>query len=180
MDLALAGRRLSAATLGKRFPGATAVDVTSKGPDPWVRFSPFYPHGGVPVPGRPGDVGASVEGVWQGLKVFQREGVDPAKWANTTMRGLKRGGTSRGRVLGHDFAGELVEYVTARRVIYLPCYLWVLTHKLVAELDRLRALAAAGPVVLLDYEVNADVTDPARPLSHAALVRYHLLDAWPA
>jgi len=175
----LASRRLSGATLARRFPGATVVDVTSKGPAPWVRFSPFYPHGGVPVPGRPGEVGQSVEGVWQGLKVFAAEGVDPTRWAVASTRGIKRGGKARGPVRGHDVGGTLVDYAAARRLVYLPSYLWVLTHNLAAEVAELRTLAVAGPVVLLDYETNRDVADLSKPLSHAALVRYHLAGTWP-
>src|SRR5438445_5621679 len=54
-----------------RYPGAAVVDVTSRGPEPWVRFSPFYPHGGIPVPYSPGVESESVEGIWQALKVFR-------------------------------------------------------------------------------------------------------------
>jgi hypothetical protein len=55
------------------------IDVTSRGPQPWVRFSPFYPHGDLLVPFSPGQAGASVEGIWQGLKVFARQDVDLSK-----------------------------------------------------------------------------------------------------
>lgn len=44
-----------------------------------------------------------MEGLWQGLKVFEREDIDPAKWAVTSMSGIKRSGKSRGAVLGHRF-----------------------------------------------------------------------------
>jgi hypothetical protein len=57
----------------KAFPCARIIDVTSKGPKPWVRFSPFYPHGNVPVANSPAYTAQSVEGVWQGLKVFASE-----------------------------------------------------------------------------------------------------------
>lgn len=62
--------------LEKKYPGFTIVDVTSRGEQPWMRFSPFFPHGEIPIPGRPGEVGASVEGIWQGLKTFESAGVD--------------------------------------------------------------------------------------------------------
>ncbi|HXV94472.1 MAG TPA: hypothetical protein VD813_14295, partial [Pseudonocardia sp.] len=73
--LHVAHRQVSREKLEKRFPGATVLDVTSRGPQPWVRFSPFYPHGGIPVPLSPGAYGQSVEGIWQGLKVFERADV---------------------------------------------------------------------------------------------------------
>jgi hypothetical protein len=43
---------------------------------PWVRFSPFYPHGDILVPLWLGLTAASVEGIWQGLKVFERADVE--------------------------------------------------------------------------------------------------------
>ena len=34
----------------KRYPDAVIADVTSQATDGLVRLSPFYPHGGIPVP----------------------------------------------------------------------------------------------------------------------------------
>jgi len=34
----------------KEYPNAVIVDVTSQATDGLVRLSPFYPHGGIPVP----------------------------------------------------------------------------------------------------------------------------------
>ena len=61
--------RKKLATLERLWPEATIVDVTSKASEPWVRFSPFYAHGGIPIPNTPGAFAHSVEGLWQGLKV---------------------------------------------------------------------------------------------------------------
>jgi len=91
----------AAESLQRRYGDATVIDVTSRGPQPWIRFSPFYPHGGIPVLCSPEQTGASVEGIWQGLKVFARQDVDPSKLANTTMHGLKRSTRQLGAVLGH-------------------------------------------------------------------------------
>lgn len=168
MAIWVASRRRGAKSLEAEFPGAAVLDVTSKGPEPWVRFSPFWPHGGVPVPGMPGAVSASVEGVWQGLKVFEGEDVDPSKFRVTSMKGLKRSVRKHGPVLGHRLGDELVPYERARREIYLPTYRWVLENRLGDLVERLRAM---GDVVLLDYTVNGDVADVRTPLSHAALVR---------
>jgi len=43
MPIHVANRRRSAAWLAATFPGARVIDVTSKGPQPWVRMSPFFP-----------------------------------------------------------------------------------------------------------------------------------------
>ena len=183
MPVHVESRRKKRETVEKAWPGALVLDVTSKGPESWVRFSPFYPHGGIPVPNSPGVFARSVEGLWQGLKVFEHEGIDPSRWEVAGMKGLKRpAGGKRGKVLGHRFGvgGDvLLAYRDARYRIYLPAYRWVLENRLAAEVNRLRDEAAAGAVVLLDFETNGDVEDLSSPLSHAALVKLHLEGEWP-
>lgn len=168
-------RRSSREKLARENPHATILDVTSKGPEPWVRFSPFYPHGGIPVPFTEGRTAQSVEGVWQALKVFESADVDPAKLDVTAMKGLKRTVRRFGKCLGHrrGLAGdERLTYLEARRQIYLPTYQWVLEHRLAKELALLRTHLAEGDVILLDYETNMDVENLARPLSHAGVVAH--------
>ncbi|MET8757826.1 hypothetical protein [Lentzea sp. NPDC004782] len=158
-------------------PDALVVDVTSRGPDPWVRFSPFYPHGQIPVPMSPGATSESVEGVWQALKVFESSDVDPSKLSVRSMKGLKRTVRRFGQVRGHraGLTGDrLLDYRTARHEIYLPTYRWVLENRLQEEVARLRELAESADVVLLDYTTNGDVDDLRTPLSHAALIVGHL------
>ncbi|WP_439622535.1 DUF6939 family protein [Gemmata sp.] len=182
MTITVESRRKKLASVEKHWPNAAIIDVTWKGAEPWVRFSPFYPHGGIPIPNTPSETAQSVEGLWQGLKVFEREDIDPRKWAVTDMSGIKRGGKSRGAVRGHRFgvgSDVLLRYRDARLQIYLPAYKWVLEHRVAAEVEQLRRLAADKPLVLLDYETNTDVEDLSSPLSHAALVMYHLQGAWP-
>ncbi len=170
------------AKLQSKEPPLTLVDVTSRGPEPWVRFSPFFPLMDIPVPFTPGRMSASVEGVWQALKVFETADVDPATLDNTTMRKLKRTVRKYGRCLGHreGMKGErLLGYLEARRRIYLPTYRWVLENRLRDEVEKLRRLAEAGPITLLDYETNCRVDDLRRPLSHAGLVCAYLRDEYP-
>ena len=157
------------------------VDVTSKGPEEFKVLSPFYPVGGIPIEDggqpvlEPGATSESVEGLWQGLKVFDNELVDPKKFRNRSMKQLKRGiSKKRGRVQGHRGAAGLVPYKEARRRIYLPAYERQLRSAVAkVALERLRALPK---LVLLDYGTNADVEDTRTPLSHAALVRRFLLE----
>jgi hypothetical protein len=177
MPVHVASRRRRRDTVERDWPGALLLDVTSRGEQPWVRFSPFYPHGGIPVPNTPGALARSVEGLWQGLKVFEHEDIDPSRWEVSGMRGIKRAAGRRGKVLGHRFgvgSPVLLGYRDARLRIYLPAYRWVLENRLAAEVGRLREEAAAGAVVLLGYETNGDVEDLSRPLSHAALVKLYL------
>jgi hypothetical protein len=170
-------------TLNKRYADPLVLDVTSQGPEPWVRFSPFYPHGSIPVPFSPGHFGASVEGIWQGLKVFENAEVDLATVQNTTMKGIKRSVRRFGKVLGHRaelWNKTLLSYGEARQSIYLPCYHWVLQKCLQELLAELKQLVSTRIVVLLDYQTNSDVEDLSKPLSHAALIKRYLEDDWPA
>ncbi len=182
MELTIDSRRKKPSTLAATHPGALILDVTSKGEDPWVRFSPFFPHGDLPVPFS-GDLCAqSVEGVWQGLKVFENADIDQHKFDIRSMRGIKRTVRKHGRVMGHrrGVKGEkLLTYLDARFAIYLPTYRYLLENKAAGQVEELRRLATEQPVVLLDYETNADPHDLSRPLSHAALVVKHLHGEWP-
>lgn len=155
--------------------GSRVIDVTSRGSDPWIRFSPFYAHGGIPVPYSNGTIHSeSVEGVWQGLKVFENEGVDVRSFSNAKMKGIKRSaGGRRGSVLGHARgvgSSELLDYVAARKEIYLPTYTWILQNKLEAEVTALLEIASTNDVVLLDYTDNGDLQNTRSPLSHASLI----------
>jgi hypothetical protein len=181
MAVHVVSRRRGATWTARNHPGAAVVDVTSKGPAPWVRLSPFYPHGGIPVPFTPGVTGESVEGIWQALKVFDDADVDAAKLRATTMKGLKRTVRRFGAVRGHRAGLEgtdLLAYEEARRRVYLPAYRWVLENRAAAEVAELRSLAAGQEVVLLDYTTNGDVTDLSTPLSHAALVARYVRGEW--
>ena len=172
-QLIVRNRRRSLATLKREFPGAAILDVTSRGPEPWVRFSPFFPHGDIPVPFTPNRRACSVEGVWQALKVFESVDVDESKLDVTSMKGLKRTVRKFGRCLGHreGLDGErLLGYLEARQRIYLPTYRWVLAEKLAKEVAALRDELQQRDAVLLDYETNGDIHDLSKPLSHAALV----------
>jgi hypothetical protein len=123
-----------------------------------------------------------VEGIWQGLKVFELADVDRAKFAITNMKNIKRSTRSLGQVRGHrkGIEGEtLLGYLDARLEIYLPSYRWVLEHALQGELTQLRQLAQEQIVILLDYETNCDLHDLHRPLSHAGLIKCYLEDQWP-
>lgn len=181
MGITVASRRLSIETRKVRWPHADVLDVTSKGDQPWVQFSPFYPHGGIPVPLTPGVTGQSVEGIWQALKVFENEDVDAAKLEICSMKNIKRTVRSHSRILGHRaglFGDTLLSYDEARKLIYLPAYGWVLENRLNHLVNELFDRSRGKDVVLLDYNTNADLDDLSLPLSHAALIVRYLNDEW--
>src|SRR5258708_2902870 len=112
MSLHVASRRRT--TLHRDFADALILDVTSKAPEPWIRLSPFYPHGDIPVPGHPGRTSQSVEAVWQALKVFVSEQEDFARREITPMKGTKRPARRLAPPLGHRLNGRLLGYEEAR------------------------------------------------------------------
>jgi hypothetical protein len=177
MQLHLESKRKKLETIQHLYPDVQIIDVTSKGPLPWQKFSPFFPHGEIPVP-HSGDVYAfSVEGIWQGLKVFENEGIDVTKFEITNMKGIKRTVRKHGNVLGHQkgvYGSALISYIEARKSIYLPAYNWVLENRLSDEFAELLEMAKNAPLVFLDYETNTNVEDPRKPLSHGSLVIEHL------
>ena len=145
----IASKRRKPANILKDFPNAEIIDVTSKGPKPFQKFSPFYPHGNIPIPFSPGAVSQSVEGIWQGLKVFEEVGIDPTKFDNSAMKGLKRTVRKFGKPKGHQKgtgSTELFDYLTARQLIFLPSYRWVLESCLHEEVKLLTEIAAKKPL----------------------------------
>ncbi|KAK9823439.1 hypothetical protein WJX72_002735 [[Myrmecia] bisecta] len=137
-------------------------NVTSKSESMSDRqLSPFYPHGGIPVPGNPGLTSESLEGVWQGLK-----------------------GDIRGHWLGplnepdSSDAVQLLGYINARRQVYVPMLTWVLENKVEGLVQELVRGACESDIVLLDYYTNVDVDHIDEPLSHAGLLKQYIENNW--
>ena len=168
--------------LHKKYPHAIIADVTSQAKDGLVRLSPFYPHGDIPVPFSEGCTAACVEGIWQGLKVFEDEDIDLSMFNNNTMKGIKRTTRKHGRVLGHRKGingTEILGYVEAKHLIYIPTYRWMLEHKVMDIIERLRKASETKTIVLLDYNTCCDVDDATKPLSHAYLVKAYAEGIYP-
>lgn len=166
----------------KKYPDALIVDVTSKATDGLVKLSPFYPHGGIPVPFSEGYTSTCVEGIWQGLKVFENEDIDISMFLNDTMKGIKRTVRKHGRVLGHRkgvHGTEILGYVEAKHQIYIPAYRWMLEHRAMYIIERLRKASETKTIVLLDYNTCCNVDDETKPLSHAYLVKAYAEGLYP-
>ena len=176
-------KRKKTATILKKYPDAILADVTSGAKDSLIKLSPFYPHGGIPVPFSEGYTATCVEAIWQGLKVFEGADVDVALFRNDTMKNIKRTVRRYGKPLGHRKGvngEELLGYIEARKQIYIPTYRWVLENKVGHIIERLREASNSGKtIVLLDYDTNADVEDAKKPLSHASLVKAYAEGIYP-
>ena len=176
-------KRKKPSTILKKYPNAILADVTSGAKDGLVKLSPFYPHGGIPVPFSEGYTATCVEAIWQGLKVFEGSDIDVQMFQNDTMKNIKRTVRRFGKPLGHRKGvngKELLGYIEARKQIYIPTYRWVLENKVAHIIERLRAASNEGKtIVLLDYDTNADVEDPKKPLSHASLIKAYAEGIYP-
>ena len=175
-------KRKKPATILKKYSDAILADVTSGAKDGLRKLSPFYPHGGIPVPYSEGSTATCVEAIWQGLKVFEGCDVDISLFQNDTMKGLKRTVRRFGKPLGHRkgvHGKELLSYIEARKQIYIPTYKWVLENKVYDIIERLREASKTKTIVLLDYDTNADVENAKKPLSHASLIKAYAEGVYP-
>ena len=175
-------KRKKPETILKKYPDAILADVTSGAKDGLVKLSPFYPHGGIPVPFSEGYTATCVEAIWQGLKVFKGYDVDVEMFKNDTMKNIKRTVRRFGKPLGHRkgvHGTELLGYIEARKLIYIPTYKWVLENKVSFIIDRLREASKTKTIVLLDYDTNADVENAKKPLSHASLIKAYVEGVYP-
>lgn len=180
--IAIESKRRKRENILKQYPGAIIADVTSQATDGLIKLSPFYPHGGIPVPFSEGYTATCVEAIWQGLKVFESADVDVSLFGNDTMKNLKRTVRRYGKPLGHRngvHGTELLGYIEARKKIYLPTYRWVLENKVANIIERLREASKTKTIVLLDYTTNCDIDDPSKPLSHAFLVKAYTEGIYP-
>ena len=98
--IAIESKRRKRENILKKYPDAVIADVTSQATDGLVKLSPFYPHGGIPVPFSEGYTAMCVEGIWQGLKVFESADVDVNMFANDTMKNIKHTVRRLGKPLG--------------------------------------------------------------------------------
>ena len=172
--LVIESKRKSEETLKKLYPDAMIVDVTSNAKDEFVKLSPFYPHGGIPVPFMENRTASCVEAIWQGLKVFESADVDLSLFRNTTMKNLKRTVRKYGKPLGHRKGTELLGYIEARKEIYVPSYFWMLENKCADLVKKIRIISKCKTVFLLDYDTNEDIENAKKPLSHASLIKRYI------
>ena len=161
----------------KIHPGAILADVTSKATDDLIKLSPFYPHGGIPVPFSGEMKATCVEAIWQGLKVFESSDVDIHLFKNDTMKNIKRSVRKNGKPLGHRKGvngTELLDYIDARKQIYIPTYRWMLENKVSSIIERMKEASKTKKII-----TNQDVDDPSKPLSHAFLIKAYIEGLYP-
>ncbi len=144
---------------------SNGIDVSSHGRPPYKLFSPFShdPEYKIPVPGSEYLQADSVEGIWQGLKIFNGS-PDPSLF---TGRPHKRKGVPE----GHLYGKEVINCVDARKNIYVPAYVYhAINNALPQAWPSLEHMLKDGDVVLHDIETNGSIENPARSLAHSAIL----------
>lgn len=179
-------KKRSMEKLKEEYPDAYILDITSSSPFRYGQLlSPFYPHGDIPIPGESGGMTAcSVEGIWQGLKVFEHAGIDSYSFRNDTMKNIKRTVRKFGKPLGHQYgvlSKQLLNYADAKRLIYAPSYKYVLDNipEVQHVIAKIKKQAEVSDIVLLDYNLNPDNRDASKPLSHAEFVKMYIEGRYP-
>lgn len=133
----------------KNFPKALVLDVTMDGA--MKKMDPDYPIGKVDVPGMMFK-GLSLNGVWEGLKVFKRKMEVDKKWMLDERKlGKVRGCKSWGELEGIMIEGNVMEIEEARKM-FEEMYKRILRERFGRVLEGIRREAERRTVVLLDYK----------------------------
>ena len=139
-------------------------------------FNPFHfdPGSFIPVPGTKLSA-SSVESVWQGTKIIDGR-TDLAMFKQPpTKRPDERIRNSASYVYEDSkflYGERVVDLVTARLVIYLPTYLYLLDQlvpdPLIEEIGG--KIRHGGDVVFYDWDTNFDIFNPHDSFSHSAIL----------
>lgn len=142
------------------------INVSSYGPEPYNKFSPFTysPDFKIPVPGQEDVYASSVESIWQGLKVINGE---------TDFEMFKRNPKKRsGSVEGHLVGKDIVDTLDARERIYKPSYFFYVKNFVPAEIkEDILKKALDGSVSFYDIGSNLDINDISRSLAHSVFLK---------
>jgi hypothetical protein len=139
-------------------------------------FCPFYhsPDLSVPVPGQK-MAAQSVESIWQGLKIVDGQ----TDYSMFTRHPSKR--PPEATRIGSDYVysnscfqygSTVIDLLSARFLIYLPSYLYLLEQ--FASLELLSAifesLKKGDTVLFYDWDSNHDICDVRTSFSHSAIL----------
>ena len=151
----------------KIFPKALVFDVTIEGA--MKRLDPDFPIGNVRIPGKRRK-GLSLNGVWEGLKVFdKKEEIDEGWMMDERKVGKKRGCKSWGKLKGIWIEDGEVEIEEGKR-IFEEMYRELVMERFERVIEGLRREAEKRTVVLLDYK-----EERVRPFNHVEVLKEMLV-----
>lgn len=140
------------------------INVSSRGDSIYKILSPFSHSKNykIPVPGQEHIRADSVEGIWQGLKLFY--GITDI--SQFSGRAQKRKGMPDAFLFGKDQIG----YIDARHKIYQPAYIYHLVNNALPKIaDDLESRLQKGDVKIHDVEKNPHIDNEQKSYSHASL-----------
>ncbi|MGF1430807.1 DUF6939 family protein [Kitasatospora sp. LaBMicrA B282] len=154
------------------------VDTAAAAPADMRRFvtmNPFHfdPAWRIPVPGSD-HRSCSMESVWQAQKLVDGC-TDPTLFERPPVKRPpddQRGAGFDYRASAFRYDDRVLDLVSARYLVYLPAYLYLLEHlvpePVVQEITG--ALAAGREVVFYDWDENHDIEESGSSFSHSAIL----------
>lgn len=153
-----------------------SIDVSDDAEPPWERLSPNYQHGQIPIPGMPRMLTECVQGAMEGLKLISKQGLpgklNPGYFVGP---GREREVKADEWLLGWSYEGRRLSLPEARRLIFIPAYVWTLQNKTHGVLAKLKLLGRKHDedgldLVVYDGVPGDDLDDYETPLSAAAIL----------
>lgn len=132
----------------RKYMGKVYIDLTNR----FNKLSPYFNHGGIPIPNTPKVEMNSVSAVWNALCI-KSEKLDCSKF----RKGLN--------------INEYWNYVEARKNILIPIYRWVLENKVFDIILELRKFVPQTDIVIIDNSINCDIDNTDKPFSFAFLLK---------
>lgn len=134
--------------------------------NPFSILSPYYLHGGIPVPYTYNTYLNSVRDVWCALRTAR--GVNSSK---TNPNDFKfRKGLN---------ANDYWTYKEARKKILIPLYCWMLEEKAFNMVNYLRSIFQSQPIIIADFTINSDIENTDEALSFAYLLKSYIEGSGP-
>lgn len=125
------------------------------------RLSPYYPHGGIPIPNSPDLYVNSINEVWRIL--CTKNNGEFFSSDNTKIRFRK----------GVNI-NEFWTYTEARWKILIPLYCWMLENKAFEIVEYLRKQSSLATIVIIDRTLNSNINNLDEPLSCAFLLKAYI------
>ena len=132
----------------KDFPNAVVFDISKRGGMGYL--SPESVWGNIEVPGMAGMKGLSVLGIWEGLKVFGRKGVDMSYICAEKRLGTVRNCKSYGKWIGVRFGDEILDVDDGIEKVFKDTYRKELKKRYGKVIDGMRKVAEERDIILIE------------------------------
>eukprot|EP01095_Lingulamoeba_sp_RSL-Kostka_P012761 TRINITY_DN5100_c0_g1_i1.p1 TRINITY_DN5100_c0_g1~~TRINITY_DN5100_c0_g1_i1.p1 ORF type:complete len:357 (-),score=117.82 TRINITY_DN5100_c0_g1_i1:162-1232(-) len=164
-------------------------DITKGSTSTFSYLSPSYPHKKILIPGTNNKYASSVEGLYEGLKIFENDGIKIKCLINRKSQITKRYETEEtgkfiGWRLGIDADEDceiITEEVLARYHLYVKPYLNILKNDPQAqeEINNIKESMKRFPsfkfvLLINNKDFTYDWKDCSAPINHASIIRDYI------